>query len=552
VLIHFLFVFSLQRERASATAKTNALRDEWEQQRRASEDKVRAEMREQRRTEEENARRAHRAAVEEEHKKVTKAEDALRQAQWEFDALTKNAAMDLAAAVASERKKSAEAIDAERMKAATSESLHDVFKVKAATELEASVAAERKKGEEEARALKEVAQQARAQLAEAVAAATANARKEVDALKEAAQRALQAVETERLQAHAQQLEAVAAAIANARKEVDALQKEVRASKEEAQRAIQAVETERLRARTQQLEAVAAATATLQKELNQVRTEADVRCREAVAAATEEAEEAANAALDAMTVERDRLAEENQRAHVYRYRRLHGADAGVGAADKGRAGEEVAADMIARAFPGSILENRGATAASGDLWWKPPGRSTYVLVEVKNYATALPLKEVEKFARDVEANREAICGAMLVCFRCPSIPTLPKSHGYSDIAGVPVAYVCADDVNSTEDNFEMILPAFVHTLGYVDDIRDANRAALNDQGEQRQKLCKRFDDLVAREEATVKAATDAEDKARILKNNASDNHTRNQKLLVQAQTNLEMLRAAQAWYKEGMP
>jgi len=111
------------------------------------------------------------------------------------------------------------------------------------------------------------------------------------------------------------------------------------------------------------------------------------------------------------------------------------------ADIGKAGEAKAAEAIAATVPGSVLVDKSSDAGCGDLWWTPPACDKSILVEVKNYGDALPLKEVEKFKRDVTTHRARLCGAALLVYgTCPSVPTFPSKLTIAPVDGLPFLVV----------------------------------------------------------------------------------------------------------------
>ena len=237
--------------------------------------------------------------------------------------------------------------------------------------------------------------------------------------------------------------------------------------------------------------------------------------------------AVKVAIKVVEAERDRLASENER-YFARTARLYVGDA----ASKGRAGEEAAKDAIERQFPGSSVKNQGATGACGDLWWTLPGRARPILVEVKNYTNALPQKEVDKFHRDVEVNRELISGALLVCYRCPSVPTMPGKMFIDTSSGVPFVAVC-----EAEERLPVVLSAFITYLDRLD-VVNATRV---DDCELRKMLAERMSAELTNLEATLKSTEESTNEARLAAYHANKGHLAAQKALAQVQSNLDFHR-----------
>ena len=268
-----------------------------------------------------------------------------------------------------------------------------------------------------------------------------------------------------------------------------------------------------------------------------RAEADAALRAAVVQAARDAEVDARAATDARLAdsnrERDRLAAENERImRDPRVRAVLGIAAS--AAEKGKAGEDAARDALERAFPGSVVQDRSATGAQGDLWWTPPGRARPILVEVKNYASALPQRELDKFFRDVAANRPALDGAMLVCFGCPSVPTLPGKLWFGSVEGVPALSVC-----EAETNLAVALPAFLAMLDHVQRVT-ADAESDND-------AVGRILSAILQAEGSAKKAVDEsadmERSARLAKDHAANAHAFALKQGATLRAGAEAMRAA---------
>lgn len=308
-----------------------------------------------------------------------------------------------------------------------------------------------------------------------------------------------------------QTAAVRAAKADADAQLDAIGAELRAAKTAAADIEARVRAEK--------DAMRASMAT-ELEAARARVAADAEARVAELASAKAFAEA----------ERDRLARENER-NAAAWAGLRG---GATAADKGRAGEAAARDAIAHLYPGSIIVDKSATGASGDLWWTMPLRARPVLVEVKNYTGDLPMKEVDKFLRDVSLNRETICGAVLACYRCPSVPTMPGKICFSfTTEGVPIVSVC-----EAEDNLVASLSAFVMFLGAREELMAANV----EEGDFQQRLHDHLTAASAAAEAALKAHEASEKCARLCSENASKAFSASQRVSVTLRANLDALRA----------
>ena len=246
--------------------------------------------------------------------------------------------------------------------------------------------------------------------------------------------------------------------------------------------------------------------------------------------------------DRAAAERDRLAKENDRLSSSISFSLAAGSAG----DKGRVGEAAARSALASLFPGSVFVDKSAITGSGDLWWRPPfvvvpggarDGASDVLVEVKNYAGDLPVKELHKFHRDVASNRSSLCGAMLVCYRTPSVPGRQGKICFSVTDdGLPVLTVC-----EAERYLDAALAAFVPFLSSCVARRDAS---LSDD-DARRKLSDLLAGVLASAEATIKSSETAERAARIAKERATESHAEVQKALVTQRATVDGLRNAMA-------
>lgn len=190
----------------------------------------------------------------------------------------------------------------------------------------------------------------------------------------------------------------------------------------------------------------------------------------LALAAEAATEAAVAQAHAAYRERE---QESHRVHAAEVERLVSQIPNLAkpttAAELGQEGEELASEAIAAAVPGSVIVDKSGDAGCGDMWWTPPNYDKAVLVEVKNYASALPLKEVEKFKRDVAANKARLCGAVLIVYgACPSVPTFPGKLTFTTIDDVMfmVVLVAKQELSSS-------LVSFLELLGVCQLVNRAN-------------------------------------------------------------------------------
>ena len=199
-----------------------------------------------------------------------------------------------------------------------------------------------------------------------------------------------------------------------------------------------------------------------------------------------------------------------------------------------AGEAAARDALERAFPGSVVEDRSGASAQGDLWWTPPTRARPILVEVKNYAGALPQRELDKFHRDIARNRPALGGALLVCYGCPSVPTLPGKLWFGFADGLPVASVC-----EAEDNLPAALAAFVLMLDYHDTIRMAHAR----DGDFMGKLLASLLDVHARAAQACKDCDERERKARLSSERTDETWKMAQRQATAARANADAARVA---------
>ena len=241
--------------------------------------------------------------------------------------------------------------------------------------------------------------------------------------------------------------------------------------------------------------------------------------------------------DRLARDSDRLARENERSAAAIAALTPLGHGGSSAGDKGRAGEAAARDALARLYPGSVIVDKSATGACGDLWWTLPGRARPVLVEVKNYSGDLPLKEVEKFHRDVATNRRAVCGAVLACYRCPSVPTMPGKICFSFTPeGVPVVSVC-----EAEDNLVAALSAFVTFVGAHEVLQASN----HDGDDFRRRLHEHLAAAHASAEVALKAQESAERSTRLSKDHSISAHLEVQKITASLRAHLDALRLTMA-------
>ena len=230
-------------------------------------------------------------------------------------------------------------------------------------------------------------------------------------------------------------------------------------------------------------------------------------------------------------DRDRLALENERyARDPRLRILLG---GVSAGDKGRAGEEAAREAIARAFPGSVVVDRSGESAKGDMWWTLPGRDTKppILVEVKNYAGELPKREVDKFKRDILVNREAIGGALLICYGSSSVPSLDGTVWCGFVEGRPSMSIC-----EAEANLPAALGAFVTMLGFHDELK----SAVERDGDFQGKLYNDLLDVANRMTKACEETNKMENTARLSKERADDTWQMAKKQVTAAKANADVV------------
>lgn len=81
----------------------------------------------------------------------------------------------------------------------------------------------------------------------------------------------------------------------------------------------------------------------------------------------------------------------------------------GSNTKGKAGEAQFETVLSQAFPTASITNTAGQTARGDFIIERE-KKTNVLIDTKDYNTVVPVKEVEKLIRDIEANK---CNGILV-------------------------------------------------------------------------------------------------------------------------------------------
>ena len=69
---------------------------------------------------------------------------------------------------------------------------------------------------------------------------------------------------------------------------------------------------------------------------------------------------------------------------------------------GATGERVVINSLSDRFGSSAVINKSTTAASGDIELIVGGR--VMMIEVKNWTSTVPIKEVDKFQRDIQLSR----------------------------------------------------------------------------------------------------------------------------------------------------
>ncbi len=121
-----------------------------------------------------------------------------------------------------------------------------------------------------------------------------------------------------------------------------------------------------------------------------------------------------------------------------------------AATKGIQGEAEFAAMC-RDLPAQYkLVNNTKSAKSGDFtleWTSPETHRVYsYLVEVKNYKTTVPSKEIEKFWRDIEC-KSSTSGAIFVSLNSKIVgrkSTFQYEEKFINGALMPIAYICSNE------------------------------------------------------------------------------------------------------------
>ena len=121
-----------------------------------------------------------------------------------------------------------------------------------------------------------------------------------------------------------------------------------------------------------------------------------------------------------------------------------------AATKGIQGEAEFAAMC-RELPAQYkLANNAKSAKSGDFaleWTSPDTHRVYsYLIEVKNYKTTVPSKEIEKFWRDIEC-KSSTSGGIFISLHSKIVgrkSTFQYEEKFINGAPVPIAYICSNE------------------------------------------------------------------------------------------------------------
>lgn len=145
---------------------------------------------------------------------------------------------------------------------------------------------------------------------------------------------------------------------------------------------------------------------------------------------------------------------------------------MNAAELGAVGEDYFEKVVSALSPRYTIKNMAKQGKKGDfiIEWDEVG-SHRALIDIKNYATSVPTKEVEKLRRDIECNRSVTAGMM--------ISLKSKITGYSSFAietlivhgkKVPMVMISTDNPR--------LIVEYVQFMFYM---AETNRRCLNVDG-----------------------------------------------------------------------
>jgi hypothetical protein len=83
-----------------------------------------------------------------------------------------------------------------------------------------------------------------------------------------------------------------------------------------------------------------------------------------------------------------------------------------AAVRGQMGESDFQAYLAQFMPHHIVQDKHKTAGSGDFWVSDPAKTCCILIDVKQYTTAVPRNQIEKIMVDIDRHPD-VHGGMLV-------------------------------------------------------------------------------------------------------------------------------------------